>query len=271
MPLIPAVAGGKQPSIAALSHWSTAMAPSEGAMLGVADLQRENERLASRVQELELQLDRTEGLCETLDDISSDDGFWASLRSRAGWLLGLLLLQSGSSWVLAANEGLLVDHPAIIYFMTMLVGAGGNAGNQSAVRIIRGLATGEVNPDSAQSFVLLEVRMAVAIGLVLLSAGFLRVFLFHVELLDAIAISASLFVITASSVIVGAILPLVLNALRVDAAHAATTVQVIMDVSGVLLTCTICSIVFAAAGGEAASWLPGWAASLATPMGMVAS
>ena len=59
---------------------------------------------------------------------------------------GLLVCQSLSSFILADNEALLVNHPTVIFFMTMLVGAGGNAGNQAAVRIIRGLATGEVDP-----------------------------------------------------------------------------------------------------------------------------
>ena len=37
------------------------------------------------------------------------------------------------------DEALLQDHPTIIYFLTMLVGAGGNAGNQASVRVIRGM------------------------------------------------------------------------------------------------------------------------------------
>lgn len=65
-----------------------------------------------------------------------------ALRSRATWLIGLLAVQSASSFILAGNEALIQRHPAIVYFLTMLVGAGGNAGNQSAVRVIRGLATG---------------------------------------------------------------------------------------------------------------------------------
>ena len=99
----------------------------------------ENERLKTRVAELELLAENTEGLCEVLDD---GGGWTSSLRTRASWLLGLLVCQSASSFVLADNEQLLVNHPTVIFFMTMLVGAGGNAGNQAAVRIIRGLATG---------------------------------------------------------------------------------------------------------------------------------
>ncbi len=64
--------------------------------------------------------------------------FLDALRSRANWLVGLLALQSCSGFILSRNEELLRDHPAIIYFLTMLVGAGGNAGNQASVRVIRG-------------------------------------------------------------------------------------------------------------------------------------
>jgi len=57
-----------------------------------------------------------------------------ALRDRAYWLVGLLAMQSCSGFILAQNELLLEKHPVIIYFLTMLVGAGGNAGNQASVR-----------------------------------------------------------------------------------------------------------------------------------------
>lgn len=60
--------------------------------------------------------------------------FTDALKSRANWLVGLLALQSCSGFILARNEALLQDHPVIVYFLTMLVGAGGNAGNQASVR-----------------------------------------------------------------------------------------------------------------------------------------
>jgi len=71
-----------------------------------------------------------DGTCPTEPDIS----FKAALKDRACWLVGLLTLQSLSGFILARNENLLQTHPVIVYFLTMLVGAGGNAGNQAAVR-----------------------------------------------------------------------------------------------------------------------------------------
>ena len=62
-----------------------------------------------------------------------------SLPMRRRWLLGLLVLQSTSSMVLDLYQDLLRNHLVVTLFLTMLVGAGGNAGNQSAIKVIRGL------------------------------------------------------------------------------------------------------------------------------------
>ena len=124
----------------------------------------ENEQLRQKVLMLEDTIERTEGLCEPLMG-----GGWAeSLQSRATWLLGLLVAQSCSSFILQDNQELLTTHPTVIFFMTMLVGAGGNAGNQASVRLIRGLATGEVNGSREQTMEILgnEARVALSLGCV---------------------------------------------------------------------------------------------------------
>jgi hypothetical protein len=76
--------------------------------------------------------------CDTLDDgtcpIEPSISFVEALKDRAYWLVGLLILQSISGVILSRNETLLADHPVVVYFLTMLVGAGGNAGNQASVR-----------------------------------------------------------------------------------------------------------------------------------------
>ena len=71
-----------------------------------------------------------EGTCPVEPTVSFID----ALKDRATWLVGLLAVQSCSGFILSRNEALLENHPVIIYFLTMLVGAGGNAGNQASVR-----------------------------------------------------------------------------------------------------------------------------------------
>ncbi|EOD37290.1 hypothetical protein EMIHUDRAFT_225748 [Emiliania huxleyi CCMP1516] len=171
-----------------------------------ATLAEENELLRARVAELEERAESTEGLCELLDD---GGGWTSSLRTRASWLLGLLVCQSASSLVLAENESLLLEHPTVIFFMTML---------------------------RTRSIVSDELLRAAVLAFILVVAG----------LADAAAISASLFLIVSTSVVLGTLLPLLLQAAKIDAAHASTTIQVVMDVLGVLITCSVAPVVFGA-------------------------
>lgn len=71
---------------------------------------------------------------EDESDCDEELSFNAIVMDRAGWLAGLLVLQSLSSFIIQRNEILLQDHAIIVRFLTMLVGAGGNAGNQATVK-----------------------------------------------------------------------------------------------------------------------------------------
>ena len=83
-------------------------------------------------------IDDDELWCDVLDGdecpIEPSISFGEALRDRAYWLVGLLIMQSLSGIILSRNELLLANHPVIIYYLTMMVGAGGNAGNQASVR-----------------------------------------------------------------------------------------------------------------------------------------
>lgn len=79
---------------------------------------------------------------EARADVTSPGSLPNDLYDRGRWLIGLLVLQSCSSFILANYEKLLAEHQALIYFLTMLVGAGGNAGNQACVKMVRELAIG---------------------------------------------------------------------------------------------------------------------------------
>ncbi|GAX14401.1 hypothetical protein FisN_11Hh140 [Fistulifera solaris] len=169
--------------------------------------------------------------------------FGEALRDRAFWLVGLLAMQSCSGFILANNEALLGNHPIIVYFLTMLVGAGGNAGNQASVRVIRGLALGTLNKDTQRQFLVREFKMACALSMILSLTGFIRAAVFRTPFPETIAVTTALALIVFSSICLGAVLPLFLKALGVDPAHSSTTIQVVMDILGVLLCVFVSSIV----------------------------
>jgi hypothetical protein len=125
--------------------------------------------------------------------------------SRGRWLLGLLVLQSMSSFVLDSYQELIQDHLVVTLFLTMLVGAGGNAGNQSAIKVIRGLATGSLKPTTAGIRRAMQQQLAVGLmlGVGLAAGGWLRVYVTNGNALNATAISVSLFLIVLTSVLAG--------------------------------------------------------------------
>jgi Mg/Co/Ni transporter MgtE len=70
-------------------------------------------------------------------------------------------------------------------------------------------------------------------------------------LVAAIGIATSLFAIVTASTLTGSALPFALAAAGQDPANAGTTIQVCMDVAGVVITCVVCSFVFEYFGGVA--------------------
>lgn len=163
--------------------------------------------------------------------------FWP----RAKWLIALLLFQSTSSFILQIFHSTIESHPTLVYFLTMLVGAGGNAGGQSTVLIVRGLALDPKNPRHKFSNILRSqcfVAMKMAFLLSIISWMRCR-YVQNVPIKETVAISMSMFAIVSISILIGSCLPLVLRALQIDPAHAGAAIQVIMDIVGVSLTCII--------------------------------
>lgn len=177
------------------------------------------------------------------------DIFW----HRAGWLVMLLMFQSTSSLILEHFEALIRTHPVVIYFLTMLVGAGGNAGGQSTVLVVRKLALrairgGRADKSGEGEFSLRgvvgkEVSVGGRLALILFVACFLRCMVFKVRGYECLAICLSMLCIVFTSTLIGSALPLLLSRLHVDPAHAGAAIQVIMDISGVTLTCVVSCLV----------------------------
>lgn len=168
-----------------------------------------------------------------------DDGAKMSIKDRSSCLVMLLIFQSCSGFILGGHENLLRAHPAIVYFLTMLVGAGGNAGNQASVQMIRAMALGKTNDRNWVPYVMNEIKVAVILSVILSAVGCIRAIFFSTPLPETVAVTVILAVIVFTSIIIGVTLPLALNRIGIDPVHSSTTIQVIMDILGVFLTVVI--------------------------------
>mmetsp|Transcript_50595 Transcript_50595/g.120484 ORF Transcript_50595/g.120484 Transcript_50595/m.120484 type:complete len:232 (+) Transcript_50595:2-697(+) len=159
--------------------------------------------------------------------------------TRGRWLFVLMVFQSGSSIVLQHYEKLVREHLVLTLFLTMLVGAGGNAGAQSAMGAIKDLSR-----DSKQSWrrvLWRQTRVAAGLGVLLAMVAWVRVYLFYGGALNSFAISLSCFVIVVSSVVIGAALPFLMIYAGFDPVHSGAAVQVLMDLWGVMVSCAVCA------------------------------
>ena len=95
-----------------------------------------------------------------------------------------------------------------------------------------------------------ELRMAFALSAILSLAGFFRAIVFQTPLPETMAVTLALSMIVFSSICLGAVLPLVLQKMGVDPAHSSTTIQVIMDILGVVLTVLVSTAVLDSVWGK---------------------
>lgn len=114
------------------------------------------------------------------------------------------------------------------------------------MQVIRGLATGKLNSSlpSIRRSVWQQARVGLVLGTVLSLGGFLRVYLSDGSLVNASAIATALFAIVMTSVVLGSALPFCLSRAGIDPANAGTSIQVVMDIFGVAITCATCDFVF---------------------------
>lgn len=88
-----------------------------------------------------------------------------------------------------------------------------------------------------------QASVALMLGTGLSIAGWIRVYITNGDAMNSTAIAISLFLIVIASVLLGAALPFGLAKAGVDPANAGTSIQVVMDCLGVLITCVCCHYV----------------------------
>lgn len=162
--------------------------------------------------------------------------FWP----RVGWLAAMLMLQSVSSFILSKFEYLVRKDSDLIFFLTMIIGLGGNAGGQSVVLTCRKLVQHEP--------ILVRDQMVtgILIGLVLAPLSFFRGLIAKSDFRTCLVLAAATLAIASVATTVGTALPKVLKIFKADPGEAAAMIQVIMDIAGVVLTCSLGALILEA-------------------------
>lgn len=191
-----------------------------------------------------------------LETAYKNTGVWQLAKKCFPWLMILLVLGVFSSVILNRFEAKLSSLVILTAFIPILMDTGGNSGTQSATLIIRALALKEFTAKDFLRIVWKEFRIALIVGSIVGSFAFLWVF---IEISTGILayntgfamwsagwfaglaklaglVAMTLFIAIIISKVVGASLPLIAVALKLDPAlMAAPLLTTIVDICSLLV------------------------------------
>lgn len=158
------------------------------------------------------------------------------VKRRAGWLILLLIFDFLTGTVLKNFEATLSAVVALTFFIPMLLDTGGNAGAQTSITIIRGMATGDVNMKNIMRVIRLEFKTALIMGLIVGIFAFGRAFLLQKDFALAIVVGLTMLLISLLAIATGVFLPLFSKKIGLDPAVLAGPITTsVVDVVGLII------------------------------------
>ena len=174
-------------------------------------------------------------------------------KNRIPWLFLLMLSATFTGAIITYFEDKLVASiagTALIAFIPMLMGTGGNAGGQSSVTIIRGLAVEEIRMSDIISIVFKELRVSLLCSVSLAVVNFVKMMLVdnllfknpNITIQVAITVSLTLVLVVIVAKIVGCTLPIIAKRIGFDpAVMASPFITTIIDAVSLLIYFNIAS------------------------------
>ena len=180
-------------------------------------------------------------------------GIFETFKSRIPWLLFLMISATFTGAIISSFEARLAQCIALVAFIPMLMGTGGNSGSQASVSVIRALSLGDVEFKDIFRVIWKELRVAVVSGIVLGVTNFIKLYLIDflwlhtfdtgLEIVEMATICFTLVLIVIVAKILGAVLPIVAKKIGLDpAVMASPLVTTILDAVSLLIYFSIASV-----------------------------
>lgn len=161
----------------------------------------------------------------------------ALAKHRVLWLLILMVSATFTGAIIEGYQNTLDRLTILSAFIPMLMDTGGNAGSQSSTLIIRGLATGDIETRDFLKVLWKEIRVAVICGIVLSAVNFGRLVMINkLATPIAFAVSVTLVCTVLMAKIVGSMLPMIAEKLKLDPAiMAGPLITTIVDAGALII------------------------------------
>lgn len=151
-------------------------------------------------------------------------------KKRIFWLLFLTLSASITGAIMSFFEDAFVAIPALVTFIPMLMGTGGNCGSQSATLVIRGLALNEITLKDYFKVAFKEFKVSLLVSSVLSVVNFVIVWIRYGDPLLGFVIALSLIIVVIIAEFIGGGLPILAKKCKLDPAiMAAPIISTLVD------------------------------------------
>ena len=173
-------------------------------------------------------------------------GVFETFKSRIPWLLFLMISATFTGAIISTFEAKLAQCIALVAFIPMLMGTGGNAGSQTSVSVIRALSLGDIEFKDILKVIWKELRVSVIVGIVLGIVNFIKLYLVDylwlhtfdtvTEIVEMATICLTLICVIIVAKMLGAALPIIAKKMGLDpAVMASPLVTTILDAVSLLI------------------------------------
>ena len=166
-----------------------------------------------------------------------EESAWQTARLRMPWIIILVFLGMISASLISSFEETLNQVVVLAAFIPVIMDSAGNVGTQSLAVAVRNISMGEKRTkEEFWKNILKELLAGMMIGL---AAGIIMALvagIFYQNFTLALIIAFSLFVTLSLSTVVGAVIPILINRLKIDPAIASGPfITTINDAMGLLI------------------------------------
>lgn len=173
-------------------------------------------------------------------------GIFETFKSRIPWLMFLMISATFTGMIISNFEAKLTQCIALVAFIPMLMGTGGNSGSQSSVSVIRALSLGDIDFKDIFKVIWKEFRVSVMVGVVLSVINFVKLYLVDylllhtfdndIAILEMLTICITLVFVVIVAKIVGSVLPIIAQKIGLDpTVMASPFVTTILDAVSLLI------------------------------------
>jgi len=141
-------------------------------------------------------------------------------RARLPWLLGALVGEVGTMFIMRHHQHALATTVALTFFIPAIMAMGGNTGIQTSSVVVRGLATGEVDVFRISRYLMRELGTALITGAIVSMSLFLISILIIGDSSLAMVLTVAMLTVVLCAAMFGTAIPLLLYRAGIDPAIA---------------------------------------------------